>query len=208
MTKIRKQNEDSFSAKFRASTRRLPAAARSRAVALRGRADRQEQRRNHPKEPLRIELSWGKWAIVDAEDYEQLSKYRWCAIQTGRNWYAKTFDRNGIILSMHRFITNAPKGLFVDHKNHNGLDNRRSNLRLCTHAQNQQNTKPRSGGTSKYKGVFWEKAKKKFRAKITHNRKGIHLGYFDDEIDAAKAYDKKAVELFGEFAYLNFPQES
>jgi hypothetical protein len=156
----------------------------------------------------RIKLTWGKYAIVDAEDYESLNRYRWCAIQTGRNWYAKTLDRNGIILSMHRVITNAPKGLFVDHINHNSLDNRRSNLRLCTHAQNQQNTKPRSGGTSKYKGVHWEKARNKFRARITYNRKGIHLGMFDSEIDAAKAYDKKARELFGQFAYLNFPEEA
>ncbi len=153
----------------------------------------------------RIKLSCGKWAIVDAADYEQLSEYRWCALEKGRSWYAKTLNRNGTILSMHRLILNAPKGLFVDHINHNGLDNRRENLRLCTHLENLRNARPSTGGSSKYKGVSWEKAKKRFRAKINHNRKGIHLGYFKNEIDAAKAYDKKAKELFGEFAYLNFP---
>ncbi len=201
--------EERFTLKgVRASTRRLPAAARRRAEIHRGRADRQEQRCNHPKEPPKtLELSYGKHAIVDAADYEQLSKYRWCALEKGRSWYAKTLNRNGTILSMHRLILNAPKGLFVDHINHNGLDNRKKNLRLCTHLENLRNARPRKGGSSKYKGVCWEKAKKRFRAKIQHNRKGIHLGYFKNEIEAAKAYDRKAVELFGEFAYLNFPQE-
>ena len=160
------------------------------------------------EETKRIKLSCGKFAIVDAADYKRLSTYRWCALEKGRSWYAKTLNRNGTILSMHRFITNAPKGLFVDHINHNGLDNRRQNLRLCTHLENLRNARPRKGGSSKYKGVYWEKAKKRFRAKIQHNRKSIHLGYFKNEIEAAKAYDKKAKELFGEFAYLNFPQES
>ena len=211
--KNRKQNGDFFSAadlfgeEFRVSTRRLPAAARSRAVALRGRAVRQEQRRNHPKEPLKIKLTWGKWAIVDAEDYERVSIYNWCAVQNGRNWYANSLQRDGAILSMHRKVANAPKGLMVHHINHDGLDNRRSNLRICTYLQNLLNNRPKHGGTSKYKGVVWCKTRKKFRARITLNRKSIHLGYFKSETDAAKAYDKKARELFGEYAYLNFPNK-
>ena len=205
MTKNRKQNEDSFSAEFRVSTRRLPAAARSRAVALRGRADRQEQRRNHPKEPLLIELTYGKYAIVDAQDYDRLKRYNWCALKGAQTFYAKTFHLSGAILSMHRLILNAPKGLFVDHIDHNGLNNRKSNLRLCTNQQNLRNKLPRPGCSSKYKGVSWSKARSKFRANIYLNRKAIHLGYFDSEIAAARAYDKKARELFGEFAFLNFP---
>ena len=153
----------------------------------------------------RIKLSCGKWAIVDAADYEQLSEYRWCALEKGRSWYAKTLNRNGTILSMHRLILNAPKGLFVDHINHNGLDNRRENLRLCTRLQNSRNRLPSRGGTSKYKGVTRSKRRKKFMAEIRVNQKKQYLGYFDSEIEAAKAYDKKAKELFGEFAYLNFP---
>ena len=206
--KNRKLNEDSFSAKFRVSTRRLPAAARSRAVAHRGRADRQEQRRNHPKEPLKIKLTFGKVAIVDAEDYDRVSMYNWCAVHDSRCWYAHTFKRDGTPLAMHRLILNAPKGLFIDHIDHNGLNNRKSNLRLCTNRQNQQNRRPTRNGSSRYKGVHWCNTHKKFRARITHNSKRIHLGYFEDEIAAAKAYDKKAKELFGEFAYLNFPAES
>jgi hypothetical protein len=145
---------------------------------------------------------------VDAQDYGRVSQYQWCAVQKPRTWYAKTIHRDGTILSMHRMVANAPKGLFVDHINHNGLDNRKLNLRLCTNAQNQQNSRPRSGGTSKYKGVHWHKARKKFCARIHFNKKSIHIGYFKDEIEAAKAYDKKAKELFGEFAYLNFPAEA
>ncbi len=212
--KNRKQNGDFFSAadlfgeEFRVSTRRLPAAARSRAVALRGRAVRQEQRRNHPKEPPKtLELTYGKFAIVDAEDYEWLNRYKWHAVQEGRGWYAKTLRRDGMPLAMHRLIAGAPKGLFVDHIDHNGLNNQKTNLRLCTNQQNQQNRKPNRGGTSKYKGVYWHKQHKKYRASICHNKKRLHLGYFKDEIDAAKAYDKKARELFGEFAYLNFPED-
>jgi len=155
-----------------------------------------------------IELTWGKYAIVDAEDYLRLSSYKWCAVKEGRTWYAKTFRRDGMPLSMHRLITRAPKGLLVDHINHNGLNNRRSNLRLCTHKQNQRNRRPNRGGTSEYKGVHWSKNRKKFRAMICNNSKIIHLGYFQDETEAAKAYDKKAKELFGEFAYLNFTEES
>jgi hypothetical protein len=109
------------------------------------------------------------------------------------------------MLSMHRMVVNAPKGLFVDHINHNGLDNRKANLRICTNLQNLRNKRPKTGCTSEYKGVHWCKGRNKFRANIYLNKKAIHLGYFHDEIAAAKAYDEKARELFGEFAYLNFP---
>lgn len=152
-----------------------------------------------------IELTWGKWAIVDAEDYGRLSSYKWCAVEHSRCWYAKTLRRDGMPLAMHRLIAGAPKGLLVDHRDHNGLNNRKSNLRLCTRKENRRNRRPNRGGTSKYKGVCWSKSSKKFRAAINHNGKRYNLGYFDDEIAAAKAYDKKARELFGEFAYLNFP---
>ncbi len=166
-----------------------------------------QKRRNHPKEPPKtLELTFGKYAIVDAEDYDRLSSYKWCAVKERRNWYAKTLRRNGSPLSMHRLITREPKGLFVDHIDHNGLNNRKSNLRHCTNAENSRNMRP-YGKTSRYKGVCWHKGSKKFVAQITFKGKKIWLGYFKDEIAAAKAYDKKARELFGEFAYLNFPNE-
>ena len=156
-----------------------------------------------------IPLTQGKFAIVDAENYEQLSKYRWYAVKSRRTYYAiRSVKRSRVQIRMHRMLLNAPPGLLVDHINNNGLDNRRSYLRLCTRAQNALNQRPRRGTSSRYKGVGWDKSKKKFRASITHHYKRIHLGYFDDEIDAAKAYDKKAKELFGEFAYLNFPNDA
>ncbi len=154
-----------------------------------------------------IELSYDKYTIVDAEDYDRLSKYKWCAVRTGQNWYAKTLDQNGYRLILHRLITDAPKGLIVDHINHNGLDNRKSNLRLCTHQQNNYNQRPYPGKTSRFKGVCLDKRRNKFIARIQIYGKRIHLGCFHDEIEAAKAYDKKAKELFGEFAYLNFPDQ-
>ena len=109
----------------------------------------------------------------------------------------------------HRFYLpkgGTASGLVVDHINHNTLDNRRKNLRLCTWAQNNQNRRPskRKNKLSKYKGVSFYKKSKLYRALIWCNKKQYFLGYFKDETDAAKAYDKKARELFGEFAYLNF----
>jgi hypothetical protein len=186
------------------------AASRSYLVAgIEHRASRIQKRSNRKKEPPKtLELTWGKYAIVDAEDYEKLKDYKWCTIQGAQTFYAKTFYLSGAILAMHRLILDAPKGLYVDHIDHNGLNNRKSNLRLCTNQQNLRNKLPRPGCSSKYKGVSWSKARNKFRANIYLNRKAIHLGYFDSEIDAAKAYDKKAHELFGEFAYLNFPPSS
>ena len=99
----------------------------------------------------------------------------------------------------------APDHLFVDHIDHNGLNNRRSNLRLCTTAQNARNVFSYKGSTSKYKGVCWYKEGRKWAAKIKLNNKAYHLGLFEDETEAAIAYDKKARELHGEFGCLNFP---
>lgn len=100
----------------------------------------------------------------------------------------------------------APKGVICDHKNHNGLDNRKSNLQLCTIAQNQYNKAAKKGCSSRYKGVMFRSDCKRWRVKIGFNYKRIHLGNFPDQIKAASAYDDKAMELFGEFAYLNFPE--
>ncbi len=156
-----------------------------------------------------IPLTQDKFAIVDAEDYDRLNKYKWHAQKDRRNYYAKRRRSYGMVL-MHRVILNAPAGLVVDHINHNGLDNRKANLRLCTAAQNSQNSRPciRPNQWSKYKGVTFHKHKKRFTAFIRHNKKKYFLGYFKNEIDAAKAYDKAAKKYFGEYAYLNFPKEN
>ena len=98
------------------------------------------------------------------------------------------------------------KGMVVDHIDGNGLNNRRSSLRICTHRQNMWNSRPRGKG-SKYKGVCWDKSRKRWIVVVRRGDLHIHLGRFDDEVEAARAYDRKAFELFGEFAYLNFPDE-
>ena len=97
--------------------------------------------------------------------------------------------------------------MHVDHINGNPLDNRKSNLRICTNAENQRNRGVNKNNTSGYKGVCWAKQNKKWKARIKHNGKLIHLGYYKDKEEAARAYDKKAKELHGEYAYLNFPDE-
>ena len=104
---------------------------------------------------------------------------------------------------MHRVIMDAPKGMHVDHINGNGLDNRRENLRLCTNSQNHMNRKTHRDSSSKYKGVSWNKRNSKWQAYIGSGIKRKNLGYFASESDAAKAYDIKAKECFGEFARLN-----
>jgi len=152
-----------------------------------------------------IPLTQGKFAIVDAEDYNWISRHKWCAAKDRGTFYAHR-GSNGRLISMHRAIMRAPKGLMCDHRNHNGLDNRKSNLRLCTSAQNQYNKSPKKDCSSRYKGVILRRDCKRWRGQIGFNRKRIHLGDFADEIKTALAYDDKAIELFGEFACLNFPE--
>jgi hypothetical protein len=103
---------------------------------------------------------------------------------------------------MHRLIMNTPKGMDTDHINGDSLDNRRCNLRICTHAQNQRNLK-KILGNNKYKGVSLFKKTQKWRARIQINRMGLHLGYFDTEEEAAKAYNEAAEKHFGEFSRIN-----
>lgn len=151
-----------------------------------------------------IEGGDNKYVTVNDEDYEILSKYRWRYEKIGSKEYARS---NGIY--MHRFILGVTDtNIQVDHRNGNGLCNERWNLRTCTLAQNCANRKPR-GGSSKYKGVFRYKDKNgiKWRARIEYNNRGIHIGYFRKEIDAAIAYNRKAKELHGEFAYQNIIED-
>lgn len=141
-----------------------------------------------------IPLGNNVFAKVDNEDFERVCNINWCLSNKS---YAIN-DKHG---RMHRFIMNAPKSMFVDHINHDKLDNRKSNLRLCTKAQNEMNKKKRDGKyTSKFKGVHFDTYTNMWFCKVAN----IYSKKFKTEEEAAKEYDKKAKELFGEFAYLNF----
>lgn len=161
-----------------------------------------------------IPLTKGKVALVDAADYDLVSQYRWHAFKNASGeWYARSTSlarKEGKSLWMHRLILNCPPDKKVDHKDHDGLNNRRYNLRPATNAQNIYNMRIKRNNTSGYKGVVIHSAHGrrtgKWRAVIKHNNKTICLGEYRDPKDAALAYDAKAKELFGEFAFLNFPQ--
>lgn len=150
-----------------------------------------------------IQLTQGKVALVDDEDYEYLMQWRW-HLTAGA--YAARDIENKKVIYMHRFLMNAQKGQEIDHINQNKLDNRKSNLRACTRAENMRNTKKRSQNTSGYKGVTWHDLRKKWAARLKYNYQDIHIGLYNTPIEAARAYDAKAKELFGEFASLNFPE--
>jgi len=153
-----------------------------------------------------ILLSQGSYAIVDDSDFHLVSKLNWhLNKKTNVHLYAKSSKKiNGKQIHMHRLIMNANKGEEVDHINHNGLDNRRSNLRIVNSFQNHQNSKKQINSASIYKGISYAKDHKKWRARIWVDGKKIHLGYFKNEIDAAKAYDRAALKYYSEYAYINF----
>ncbi|MFH1369888.1 MAG: HNH endonuclease [Planctomycetota bacterium] len=160
-----------------------------------------------------IPLTKGLVAIVSPEDYERVAAFKWYADKHDNSWYANRWTRSKANpkkqyrIRMHREILCPPDCLFVDHRNHNGLDNRRSNLRIATLAQNGCNKrKTASSCTSRFKGVCWWKKGSKWRAQGRLSGKQKIIGYFDNELDAAKAYDAWAKQAFGQFAALNFPQ--
>ena len=156
-----------------------------------------------------IPLTQGCVALVDAKDYDAVAKYKWSvrkALHSDRKYAIRNSHRvNGrrATILLHRQLMNPPPGMYIDHINRDGLDNRRFNLRICTNAQNQGNAKPQIGCSSIYKGVRWHQPNKKWQARIRMNGRERHLGYYDNEVDAAVAYNRRATELFGSFARLN-----
>jgi hypothetical protein len=161
----------------------------------------------------RIPLGEGKYTIVDPQDFYRFNIFNWCLKDHGSNIYAARLaaapqKRMRIkIISLHREIMGHPEGLFVDHKNGDGLDNRRDNLRLATREQNMCNRrKTKSKTSSRFTGVSFNKRIGRWSAYVGHCRKNIFLGYFDDEITAARTHDAAAKKYHGEFARLNFPE--
>ncbi len=150
-----------------------------------------------------IPLGDGFYAYVDAADYEWLSRWTWHLHSGG---YAGRSEKGKTIL-MHRQIMRPPKGKLVDHADGNKANDCRSNLRFCNRSENQRNARKKTGSASRFKGVFYDKRCNKWFAKYRQNGKYHGLGYFDLEVDAARAYDRAAVLHYGQFARPNFPEE-
>jgi hypothetical protein len=164
-----------------------------------------------------IPLAGGLVALVDDADFELVQGYGWYAAPSRRTVYARAVIR-GVrplrCVRLHRLILDVAKGVRVDHKNLNGLDCQRANLRIATNAQNKANgEKYRSSRwgvppTSPYKGVFWKKQRNKWCATIKGDTGTLHLGYFTSETNAALAYNKAALDHYGEFSRLNVIEEN
>lgn len=156
---------------------------------------------------VKLKLTQNKWTIIDAGDYDAIRSHRWHAHNVHGIWYASTNIRTSggqKNITLHRFIMNFPDGLQIDHINGDGLLNTRSNIRTCTYSGNNHNCKkPKHGLSSKFKGVSRSKMSNKWRAYIRVNKKLIHLGYHDKEIDAAKSYNDAAIKYFKEFSKIN-----
>jgi hypothetical protein len=159
-----------------------------------------------------IPLTKGKFAVVDDSDYAALAQFKWQAHLNGGVWYAQRWvserprshplGRKKRCILMHRQILEATADREVDHRNHDGLDNRRENLRAATRSGNTANGRP--ARARKFRGVY--PAGRRWCAAISNYPSSVrYLGYFDDPVDAARAYDAAAIEKYGEFATLNFP---
>lgn len=147
-------------------------------------------------------------AIIDDEDYEKVSKHSWQVLKRPTKYKNKKYVRstfyfknNQKTMLLHRFVLNAPNDLQVDHINGDTLDNRKENLRLCTHNQNQMNQKIQIRNKYGYKGI--KTHGDKWVARIGKDGKGIYIGIYGTKEEAAIAYNKKSIELFGEYANLN-----
>lgn len=153
-----------------------------------------------------IELRNGGVAKVSDEDYPTLSKYSWTRTRIRHHVYAsRIIGHNGRKLWMHREILNAASGVIVDHIDGDGLNNTRSNIRLCTSAENNRNRRAVHCGRSRFKGVCWKSNPQKWQAYIRVLGKQRYLIQTDNEVLAAIMYDEAARECFQEFAALNFP---
>src|SRR5215211_5379701 len=150
--------------------------------------------------------------LIDAEDWPRISGFKWSVSSDGgKRMYVST-RIEGKKIYLHRFLLEAPHGMRVDHRNGDPLDNRKTNLRLATHQQNMFNSRKRAiykgkPPTSAFKGVTWDRSRGRHMAQIMKNGINHYLGHFTEERIAAIAYDRAALEMFGEFAQTNYTYE-
>jgi hypothetical protein len=157
---------------------------------------------------VKVELTKGAEAIIDIDDLEKVIEGNWWHLsKAGYAAKHEMVDGKSTMIYMHRLVIGAKKGEVVDHVNGDKLDNRRNNLRIVTQHQNCYNSKPK-GSTSKYKGVYFCNKRKRYYARIKKHGKQRSLGGYSNEIDAAKAYNTAAVDVFGDYANLNEIDES
>jgi len=155
-----------------------------------------------------IPLTQGKFAKVDDSDFDSLNQFKWCAHRKGRTFYAvrnarssrKNPGSRGVLIMMHVEILGRKGG---DHRDGDGLNNCRDNLRAATAAQNSANRRKQLVASSRFKGVSWYARYEKWRARITFAGECLLLGYFPTEIEAALSYNWAAKSFFGEFSKLN-----
>ena len=154
---------------------------------------------------VEIKLTQGKVALIDDEDFENVSQHKWCAAKTHRRgFYAITSIKNGKNMSLHRLIMCTSSEMQIDHIDGNGLNCQRHNMRFATHSDNMKNRRMNYNSVSGFKGVNLYKRTGKYRASIRSDGINYHLGYFDSPEEAAHVYDMAARKLHGEFASLNF----
>ena len=154
----------------------------------------------------KIELTQGFNALVDREDYIKLSQYKWRLLRAASDRKYAIASINGKQILMHRFILDSKKGEMIDHINGSGIDNRKDNLRMCTHSQNMSNRKLHKNNTTGYKGIHCIKSirrTKPWRAEIYSCGKKYFIGCFATAVEAAQAYNEAAIKHHGEFAKLN-----
>lgn len=152
-----------------------------------------------------IELTQGFFAIVDDEDHALVSEFKWYLHRCGKHKYARraTYDtgkKKDVLL--HRVLLGiSDETVYIDHKDGNGLNNQKANLRVCSAAENSSNRKTHCNNTSGFKGV--NRAKGGWRTRVSLGNKRTHVGYFNTKEDAARAYNEAAIKLHGKFAKLN-----
>jgi len=158
-----------------------------------------------------IPLTQGKVALVDDEDFERMNQFKWQVMKNRNTFYAtrcvwlKDQKKKKTLYMAREILRLSDPEIIADHINHNGLDNRKGNLRQCTHTQNKQNRKKRCKASSRFKGVHFFKRSNTWKSQISIKGKETHIGSFHNEHEAALAYNIAALNHFGEFAHINLP---